>query len=78
MKALEIRAEEFHFRTDEWNNGRETCASVAIARLVWVGVAGDLLAVELEAARDADGVSFLPAVARVRACGGCVGGTSDR
>ena len=73
---LEISAWEFHFRIDEWNNGRETCASVAIARLVWSGSAGDLLAVELDATRHADGVSFLPALAGLRARRGCIGGAS--
>lgn len=77
-KALEIGAQEFHLRMDEWNNGRKARASVAIARLVWIGLAGDLLAVELDAARDADGVSVLPAVAGLRARGGCLGGAADR
>jgi len=76
-KALEIRAWEFHFRTNEWNNGRKARAIVAVARLVWIGVAGDLLAVELDVARDADGVLILPAVAGVCARGGCVGGAPN-
>ena len=62
---------------NEWNNGREACASVAIARLVWIGSAGDLLAVELDAARYADRVSVLPALAGIRARGGWVGGAPD-
>jgi hypothetical protein len=77
VKALEIRAEEIHFRLDEWNNGGETCASLAVARLVWIGSAGDLLAVELDATRHADGVSFLPAPAGLRARGGRVGGAQN-
>jgi hypothetical protein len=72
-KALEIRPWEFHLRTDEWNNGRKIRASVAIARLVWIGSAGDLLAVELDAARDADGVSVLSALDGIYPGGGRVG-----
>jgi hypothetical protein len=76
-KALEIRTQEFHFKMDEWNNGRQALASVAIARLVWIGSARDLLAVELDVAGDADGVFVLPVVAGLRAGDGRVGGTAD-
>ena len=76
-KGLEIGARQFHFSVDEWNNGRKARASVANARLVWIGSAGDLLAVELDAARDADGVSVLPALAGVCARGGWVDGAAD-
>jgi len=77
-KALEIGAWEIHFRADEWNNGRETCASVAIARLVRIGSAGGLLAIKLDAARNADGISLFPALAGLCARGGCVGRAPNR
>ena len=62
---------------NEWNNSREACASAAIAGLVWIGAAGGLLAVELDVAGNADGVSVLPALAGVCARGGWVGGTPN-
>ena len=65
MKVLEISTWEFHFRMNEWNNGRKARASVAIARFVWIGFAGNLLAVELDAAGNADGVSVLSALVGV-------------
>lgn len=77
MKVLEISAWEFHFEIDEWNNGRKARTHVAIARLVWIGFAGNLLAVELGASGNADGVSVLSALVGVCARRGRAGGAPD-
>lgn len=50
---------------------------MAIARLAWIGPGGDLLAVELDAAGAADGVSFLSTLVGIHPVGGRIGPAPD-
>lgn len=76
-KALEIGVSEFHFRRGEWNNGGEGRIRLAITSLGWIFSAGDLLAIELDAAGITHSVSFLSTLARVHPRGRRSDGTPD-
>ena len=52
---------------------RTTTAAICAARLGGIAPAGGVLAVELDAARPADGLPVLPAVAGLHPGGGCAG-----
>jgi hypothetical protein len=72
-RVLESAGQKFHLNSNEWNNGRKGGASVAVSNLARIVFAGNLLAIELDTARTADGVSFLSALAGIYPRDGRIG-----